>query len=221
MDAIDILGDLLGHKTKQPGRGTDILKDIFGRGSRGSGSPSPPPKKPAEINREAAELEDLLNVARDRSPNRSTGSLQSNPRPTKSIPQQHSSPASRHAEVDRNQHSDNERAVVLIRAMINAAKADGKIDEIEQTKIIDKLGNSSRENIEFLRKEYSAPLNVHDFVQSVPIGMEQQVYTMSLIAIDLDEGSEANYLMQLAQGLRIPADVREQIHQRLGAPSVY
>ncbi len=217
MDAMDILGDLLGHKTKQPGRGTDILKDIFGRGSRGSGSPSPAPKTPAEIDREAAELEDLLNVANDKTSIRRSGSSQPSPQQTKSVPQS----VPRQAEVERNPHYDNERAVVLIRAMINAAKADGRIDEFEQKKIIDKLGNPTRENIEFLRKEFSDPLNVHDFVQSVPIGMEQQVYTLSLIAIDLDEGSEANYLMQLAQGLRIPADVREQIHQRLGAPSVY
>ena len=51
--------------------------------------------------------------------------------------------------------------------------------------------------------------------------MEQQVYTMSLIAIDLDTNREARYLTQLADALRIPADVREQIHQRLGAPSMY
>jgi uncharacterized membrane protein YebE (DUF533 family) len=51
--------------------------------------------------------------------------------------------------------------------------------------------------------------------------MEQQVYTMSLIAIDLDTGEEAKYMMELAESLRLPAEVREQIHQRLGAPSIY
>jgi uncharacterized membrane protein YebE (DUF533 family) len=51
--------------------------------------------------------------------------------------------------------------------------------------------------------------------------MEQQVYTMSLIAIDLDTGEEAKYLMELSESLRLPTAVREQIHQRLGAPSIY
>lgn len=63
MDAIDILGDLLGHKTSQRGRGTGILKDMFGLGSQ---RPSSPPKRPEEISREARELEDLLNVANNR-----------------------------------------------------------------------------------------------------------------------------------------------------------
>ena len=206
MDAIDILGELLGHKTNKPSRGTDILKDIFGRGSKPS--TTSPPKSHHDINREARELEELLNVAKDRSTNRNSNrrsetSQPSADRQTPSLPQQ------------------NERAVLLIRAMVNAAKADGKIDETEQHKIIEKLGNTSRENIDFLRKEFAAPLNVQEFVQSVPIGMEQQVYTLSLIAIDLDEGEEASYLMQLANGLRIPVEVREQIHQRLGAPSIY
>ena len=58
MDAIDILGELLGHKTQQSSRGGNILKDIFGRGR----SASPPPKKPGEIKRDAEKLEDLLNV---------------------------------------------------------------------------------------------------------------------------------------------------------------
>ncbi len=79
----------------------------------------------------------------------------------------------------------------------------------------------SREAIQFLREEFSRPLDVHEFASSVPLGMEQQVYTMSLIAIDLDTGREAKYLLELARSLRIPDEVREQIHQRLGAPSVY
>lgn len=64
-------------------------------------------------------------------------------------------------------------------------------------------------------------MDVREFAWSVPIGMEQQVYTMSLIAIDLDTSREASYFIDLAHGLRIPANVREEIHQRLGAPSIH
>ena len=121
----------------------------------------------------------------------------------------------------QNQDADNERAVVLIRAMVNAAKADGKLDEAEQKKIFERLGDPSRAELDFLRKEFASKLDVKEFARSVPVGMEQQVYTISLITIDLDEGSEANYLLELSQGLRIPADVREQIHQHIGAPTIY
>ncbi len=219
MDAIDILGDLLGHKTKQAGRGTDILKDIFGRGSQQSTKTTQ--KQPSDINRDAEELEELLNVANNRQASRGSGSPPSTSPRTTPFPRKSSPSSPRDSGAVRNRYSDEDRAIVLIRSMVNAAKADGRIDQGEQDKIIKQLGNPSRENIEFLRNEFSAPLDVQEFVRSVPIGMEQQVYTMSLIAIDLDEGSEASYLVQLAEALRIPVDVREQIHQRFGAPSVY
>jgi uncharacterized membrane protein YebE (DUF533 family) len=51
--------------------------------------------------------------------------------------------------------------------------------------------------------------------------LEQQVYTMTLVAIDLNTGKEAKYLMELAESLRLPMDIREQIYKRLGAPSIY
>ena len=218
MDAMDILGDLLGRKTSKPSRGTDILKDVFRRGSQPS--KSSPSVGSGDINQEAQKLEDLLNVAQNRSARRNTGSSQTNPpRQSQSLPPQASLPNLRKPSVTRNQNSDDERAVVLIRAMVNAAKADGKFDTKEQEKIMNELGSRSRENMDFLRKELADSLNVQDFVRSVPIGMEQQVYSMSLIAIDVDKASEADYLSQLADSLRIPMNVREQIHRRLGVPS--
>ncbi len=209
MDAIDILGSLLGHKSSKSGRGSDVLKDIFGGGS-GSRTSSSDPPKPAEVARDAKELEDLLNVANDRQthrspPSRSDAELQRQPTPQ-----------------DRQDPSgQNERALILVQAMINAAKSDGKIDSTEQEAILKRLSDRSPNTIEFLRAEFAKPLNVREFCASIPIGMEQQVYTMSLIAIDLDTGQEAKYLMDLANGLRLDPAVREQIHQRLGAPSVY
>ena len=72
-----------------------------------------------------------------------------------------------------------------------------------------------------MREEFSSPLDVRDYARSVPVGMEEQVYTLSLMAIDLDSGSEAKYLMELSECLRLPPETRERIHQRLGAPSMY
>ncbi len=210
MDAIDILGSILGHKTSGGGRGGDILKDILTGGSRSSAPSSG--SKPVDIGSAAKELEDLLNVAKQRQP----GSAQPNTRPV----------APRGGSVDRRgtqtaAGGDAERALILVRAMVNAVKSDGQIDEAEQKKMLEQVSNPSRENIEFLRQEFQKPLDVREFAMSVPVGMEQQVYTMSLVAIDLDTGQEAKYLMELAEALRIPMDVREQIHQRLGVPSIY
>ena len=162
-------------------------------------------------------MEDLLNVANKRSSDRRDQAAESLPRVNKPSPQY--SPPARppEAQIDRSHELDNDRALVLIRAMVNAVKSDGNLDEREQQKMFEQLGNPTRDNIEYLRKLLAEPLDVQEFVRSVPFGMEQQVYTMSLVAIDLDDRSEINYLNQLADGLRIPVDVRKQIHQRLNA----
>ncbi len=171
----------------------------------------PQERAPSDIESAARELEDMLNVANDRDTQRRAGRPPAAPAP--------SAPAGR--DQPGASGSANDSALVLVRAMVNAAKADGQIDQTEQQNILQRLGDSSRQAIQFLRDEFAKPLDVHEFARSVPIGMEQQVYTMSLIAIDLDTGREAKYLLELANSLRIPADVREQIHQRYGAPSIY
>ena len=66
------------------------------------------------------------------------------------------------------------------------------------------MGDTSHDTIQFLREEFAKPLDIRGFIRSVPVGMEQQVYTLSLIAIDLDTGREADYLLELAEGLASP-----------------
>ena len=52
------------------------------------------------------------------------------------------------------------------------------------------------------------------------MGLEQQVYGLSVMAIDLDENKEAHYLKDLAHGLRLPLDTCNGIHRKLGAPEL-
>ena len=114
-----------------------------------------------------------------------------------------------------------EQAKLVIRAMINAAKADGKIDQNEQENVIAKLGKIEPDEAAFVRSEFQAPLDVDGFVRSVPQGMEQQIYAISLAAIDLDTQQEAQYLHQLAQGFNMSNDVCNQLHDQVGAPKLY
>jgi uncharacterized membrane protein YebE (DUF533 family) len=107
----------------------------------------------------------------------------------------------------------------MIRAMVNAAKADGEITPDEQQTMLEQVGKS-QEAVDFLRREISRPLNVREFAWSVPLGMEQQVYTMSLIGMNLDTQAEADYLLELAHGLRIGPELRRQIHAHYGAPEI-
>ena len=71
MDAIDILGSILGHKRNQSGKGPDILNDIIKGGARSRTRPRAPSSgssipRTDEIERQARELEDMLGVANDR-----------------------------------------------------------------------------------------------------------------------------------------------------------
>ena len=116
----------------------------------------------------------------------------------------------------------NDQAVLMIRAMVNAAKSDGRVDETEQQNIISKLGSDvSEDEINFLKQEFAAPLDVAGFARSVPSGLEQQIYALSLTSIDLDTQNEAQYLGQLAQGLNIDANLCNQIHDQVGAPKIF
>jgi uncharacterized membrane protein YebE (DUF533 family) len=124
--------------------------------------------------------------------------------------------------VDDAAARQNQQAMVLVQAMLNAAKCDGQISPAEQQAILNRLENPSRETMQFLRDELAKPLDVREFAWSIPVGMEQQVYTMSLIAIDVDSDKEQSYLRELAHGLRLRQEVCEQIKARLtGAEAAF
>ena len=89
--------------------------------------------------------------------------------------------------------------------MLSAAKSDGKIDEGEKEKILGQLGDIDPQEMQFVRDELSAPLDVEGLVRDVPNGMEQQAYLMSVMGIDLDSADEARYLDGLAKALGIDA----------------
>lgn len=113
------------------------------------------------------------------------------------------------------------QAEIILKAMISAAKADGQIDAKEQQKITEHIGDITPEEIEFVRKEMQAPLDIQGLIKSIPSGMEQQVYMMSLLAIDLDSKPEAEYMDKLAKGLNISPEIANNIHQQLGVPPLY
>lgn len=222
MNATDILTEIL-----RGGAGGGIFKDIFGGGGGGPAQPRRQPEvttaPPAEIEREARELEDMLGVGRDRGPAQQVpGGF-----PPPSRPTDWSAPAPARvppalperapAEAPSAGRQDSE-ALVMLRAMVNAAKADGRITPEEQQAILTRIGGSSPEAVRFLQREFDRPLDVREFAWSVPLGMEYKTYMISLSAIDLDTRQESDYLRELAHGLRLPKEVCDQLHQRCGVP---
>lgn len=113
-------------------------------------------------------------------------------------------------------------AKVMIVAMISAAKSDGSIDQEEQKKIVSHLGDEvSEEERQFVLSEMQSPLDVDGLVKSVPRGSEAQVYMMSLMGIDLDSQEEARYLDGLRQKLELSEQICNDLHQKLGVPTLY
>jgi uncharacterized membrane protein YebE (DUF533 family) len=113
-------------------------------------------------------------------------------------------------------------AALMLSAMIQAAKSDGQLDEAEKEKLMGQLGGDiDASEAEFLRQEMAKPVDVAALVRDTPQGMGPQIYMMSLLAIDLDNQNEAQYLHSLAQGYGLDAAMVNDIHERLGVPSLY
>lgn len=92
----------------------------------------------------------------------------------------------------------------LMRAMIAAAKADGHIDSAEQGKIfaaMDRL-DLDAEDKAFIMDELRAPLDI-DAVAGAARTPEEaaELYTASLLALDVDTAAERGYLALLAARL--------------------
>ncbi|KGJ14930.1 hypothetical protein IX54_04725 [Paracoccus sanguinis] len=115
----------------------------------------------------------------------------------------------------------NAIAGLMLRAMIQAAKADGKIDEAERERLLGQMGDLDDEDRAFIREQMAAPVDAQALAREVPKGLEPQVYMMSLMAIDFDNRTEAEYLNSLAQAMGIDRQVINQIHQHVGVQDLY
>lgn len=115
------------------------------------------------------------------------------------------------------------RAVLSLKAMIAAAKADGHIDQRERERILDKMKDAGADDEirEFVAREAASPLDIDALVREVPDQQTAaQVYAASLLAIDVDSPAEKAYLRELATKLGLDDQVVANLHDVLGAPTV-
>lgn len=114
-------------------------------------------------------------------------------------------------------------ALLVVRAMIEAAKADGQIDATERQRIVAKVqeNGGDREALDYLEREMQRPLDMDGLVAEArdPV-VGAQVYAASLLAIKVDTPSEQAYLRDLAARLGLQPATVAQLHQALGAPPV-
>lgn len=100
-----------------------------------------------------------------------------------------------------------EFALVIARAMIAAARADGHIDEAERGRIADKLRLSGigEEAEAFLLDELERPVDVDGLVAAAQTDAQKvELYTASRIAIEPKSRAERGYLDLLAGRLKLP-----------------
>ncbi|WP_100641902.1 tellurite resistance TerB family protein [Alteromonas facilis] len=110
--------------------------------------------------------------------------------------------------------------MLLMRAMIAAAYADGHIDEAERARIFQQVDTMdlSVEEKATLFDELRKPLKMPALIAAVPdaqTGIE--VYAASVSAIDLEQPASKEYLQQLASQLCLPKELVGHIHQQVAA----
>jgi uncharacterized membrane protein YebE (DUF533 family) len=109
---------------------------------------------------------------------------------------------------------------LVLKAMINAAKADGRIEESEISRIVGKVqeNGASGSDQAFLKAEMAKPMQTASLVAAARGKPElaAELYAASLLAIEVDTPSEKAYLEQLAGSLGLNPAVTQNLHQAVG-----
>lgn len=116
----------------------------------------------------------------------------------------------------------NALAGLMLRAMIQAAKSDGTIDDAEKQRLLGHVGDDLDDDERaFIREQMAAPVDAKALAAEVPDGMQSQVYLMSLLAIDFDSEAEARYLNDLAVAMDLDRATVNRIHDEAGVMPLY
>lgn len=112
-------------------------------------------------------------------------------------------------------------AGLMLKCMIQAVKCDGALDADEKQKLMSQLGDATEAEMKFVNAELAAPLDIEGLAKQIPQGLEAQAYMMSLMAINLDNRNEAQYLNSLAQALDLEKEQVNAVHDHVKAPRLY
>lgn len=119
-----------------------------------------------------------------------------------------------------NASETNALSLLLARAMISAAKADGQIDSQESQAILNQINGMGldADDKAFLFEEYSKPLDIQALTQSVDTPEHAaEVYAASLLMLDPPSPPEQIYLDGLAQALNLEAGLVGEIKSTIQA----
>ncbi|MGH1577051.1 tellurite resistance TerB family protein [Planktotalea sp.] len=108
-------------------------------------------------------------------------------------------------------------AGLMLRAMIQAAKCDGDIDDAERAKILETVGeDADAEDIAFIQEQLAAPVDVEALAADTPDAQKFQLYAMSMMSIRVDTPAEKAYMSALADALGIDAQTAQMLNMQMG-----
>ncbi len=111
-----------------------------------------------------------------------------------------------------------ELGLTLVRAMIAAARADGRLDAQESQAIFQRIEtlDLAQDEKALLVEEMGQPVDVDGLVRSAKTPeIAAEIYVASLLAIDVDTAAEQSYLNMLAARLKLPAELVKELNQQV------
>jgi len=105
----------------------------------------------------------------------------------------------------------------ILRALIAAAKADGRIDDSEKQLISNELARHTDDPQlqQWLDDEVARPLDAADVAQSATdTGMAAEMYLASVMLVDDQQDAERAYLDELAAALKIEPELQVHLEQQ-------
>ncbi len=112
------------------------------------------------------------------------------------------------------------QARIIVEAMINAAKADGRISEDEVQRIAGHLQESGAdaETLQYVLTEMQKPMQTGALIAAAGGSQElaAEVYAASLLAIEVDTQEERQYLNELGAALQLEPAVTRRLEESFG-----
>ena len=126
-------------------------------------------------------------------------------------------------QTDAERNELEQGSELVLKAMINATKADGQIDKNEISRIAGKLSETGldAEGRDYLVAQMQKPMETEQLTAAAKNQPElaAQIYAASLLAIEVDTQAEKNYLDKLAAGLGLSSQVTARIREQVGLQS--
>lgn len=108
----------------------------------------------------------------------------------------------------------------LVRAMIAAARADKRLDSDESQAIFARIEalDATPDEKAALIDEMNHPVDMDGIVRAATSPeTAAEIYTASLLAIEVDDPAESSYLNMLAARLKLPRDLVAELHRHVEA----